>query len=75
MTVTMEVLSALRLFAIHLWNSEIENILKPPSLETNMYSYLSIEQSTRYFEGLTHCADPGLGLWCPSMFASLDFSA
>lgn len=53
MTVTMEVLSALRLFAIH----------------------LSIEQSTRYFEGLTHCADPGLGLWCPSMFASLDFSA
>ena len=75
MTVTMEVLSALRLFAIHLWSSEIENILEPPRLGTDVYSYLSIEQSTRYFEGLTHCADPGLGLWCPSMFASLDFSA
>ena len=40
MTVTMEVLSALRLFAIHLWSSDIENILKPPRLGTDVYSYL-----------------------------------
>ena len=80
MTVTMEVLSALRLFAVHLWNLKLrsyqnQQICKKQAIILFFYSCLSIEQSTRYFDGLTHCADPGLGIWCPSMFASFDFSA